>query len=85
MLGGANSLTHWYWPPALGDMDAISASDATTGSVRIHVARKSHTVPALPPLIREKRLVLCRRQCLASIGSQLSLERHTKECPSRCT
>lgn len=76
MFGGANSLTHWYWPPALGDMDAISASDATTGTVRIQVARKSHTVPwylcqhrcrlntvfrshtALPPFMREKRLVL---------------------------
>jgi hypothetical protein len=45
MLGGANSLTHWYWPPALGDMDAISAKLATTGIVRIQVARNSHTVP----------------------------------------
>lgn len=30
MLGGAHSLTHWYCPPALGDMEAISAIDATT-------------------------------------------------------
>jgi len=30
MLGGAYSLTHWYCPPALGDMEAISAIDATT-------------------------------------------------------
>lgn len=32
MLGGANSLTHWYCPPALGDIEAISAIDATTCS-----------------------------------------------------
>lgn len=45
MLGGANSLTHWYWPPALGDIEAISAREATTGIVRIQVARKSQIVP----------------------------------------
>ena len=45
MLGGANSLTHWYWPPALGDIEAISAREATTGIVRIQVARKSQMVP----------------------------------------
>jgi hypothetical protein len=30
MLLGANSLTQWYCPPALGDIEAISAIDATT-------------------------------------------------------
>ena len=47
MLGGANSLTHWYCPPALGDIEAISAREATTGIVRIHVARKSQMVPCI--------------------------------------
>jgi hypothetical protein len=39
-------------------IDAISARDADTGMVRTHVAMNSHTVPALPPLIKEKVPVL---------------------------
>lgn len=39
-------------------MEAISASDANTGSVSIQVAIYSQTVPDLPPLIKEKVQVL---------------------------
>ena len=39
-------------------MEAISASDADTGSVSIQVAMYSQTVPDLPPLIKEKVQVL---------------------------
>lgn len=39
-------------------MEAISAMEATTGTVQIHVPRNNQTVPARPPLINEKVLVL---------------------------
>lgn len=41
MLGGAISLIHWYWPLALGDIEASSASEATTGIVKTYVPRSN--------------------------------------------
>jgi hypothetical protein len=50
-------------------IDAISARDADTGMVSIQVAMYSHTVPALPPLIKEKAPVL-------NMASQVAMITH---------
>lgn len=51
---GANSDTQWYWPPAVGAMDAISAKDAIIAMMNAHVMTVIQITPAVPPLKRPK-------------------------------
>lgn len=48
--GGARIAVQWYWAPANGHMDAISAMDNAMAMVPINESTMPHTRPAGPPL-----------------------------------
>jgi hypothetical protein len=51
---GENSDTQWYWPPAVGAIDAISAIEAKTVQYPIQTMKKPQTRPAGPPFNKPK-------------------------------
>jgi hypothetical protein len=52
IFGGANSAVQWYWAPAIGQIEAISAKDRASAMV----PEREKTMPQIratgPPLIR---------------------------------
>lgn len=58
MLGGANSAVQWYCAPAIGQIDAISASDEASAIVPVSDRRPPQTSDEGPPFNSDVEIVL---------------------------
>lgn len=53
MLGGANNAVQWYWAPAIGQIEAISARDMASARVPVIDKRRPQTKEEGPPLSKD--------------------------------